>query len=332
MESSFEIESFLNPSLFRATRMSSTSTKNLSQPIIINESTNGFAQIGGANLTGTPLQFGCSGPFSVMPSQFTDMTNTFFQSQSISSNDHTNVLLIKYLLDPVISRGKKNTRIRYRPTEFKALNAMYQLNKNVIRGDWQKFACGKKKIGKAARKISTKSVTKFICGEGLIFFKKAKRFKATNIYELHEWVVQVFRFFEKKGMMKGIMDDFDNWRDVFLRRLNNWLLPLLEKGLTLKDVLMNKLCTKPKLKGADPIPLKGAGIKPSGFYEAFQGIINGTLSVPSFRLKEIETMFLNGLRKSCEDIGWFSRKGNYIRNPVGLLAERFADHLRPRKV
>lgn len=193
------------------------------------------------------------------------------------------------------------------------------------------MACGKKRI-KNTGHISRKAVTKFITGEGLVFFKKTRRFQATNIYKMHEWVIDVFRFFEKKGMMKGIMEDYDKWREVFLRRLNKWLLPLLEKGNTLKHILMNKICTKPKLKGAYPNPLKGASIKPSGFYESFQGIINGTLSVPSFRIKEIETMFLSSLRKSCEDIGWFARKGNCIRNPVGLLAQRFADHLRPRKV
>lgn len=186
-----------------------------------------------------------------------------------ASNDHFNVLLIKYLLNPVVSRGIKSQRKRYRPTEFKTLNAMYQLNKNVGR-TWEIFACGKKTIGKTAQKIGRKAITRFICGEGLVFFKKTPRFKTTNIYELEKWVVDVFRFFEKKGMMQGIVQDFHKWRRNFLKRLENWLLPLLEKGHSLKDVLMNKLSTKRPLKGADPNPLKGAGIKPSGC-EAFQG-------------------------------------------------------------
>ena len=199
-------------------------------------------------------------------------------------------------------------------------------------------ACGKKKIGKTARKVGRKSSTKFLCGEGEVFFEKIPRYKATNIYKLHEWVIECFEFFEKKGMMHGIMQDFEKWRKCFLKRLDKWLLPLLEKGLPLRDILMNKLSTRKPLKGADPKPLKGAGIKPSESHEAFQGSKSNTEShIPFSELKEVgDTLVrlslkegdirmllrcysLNWLKRACKLMNEWRLRGMEFKSPVRVF-------------
>lgn len=225
-------------------------------------------------------------------------------SMEMFQNDTTNILTLKFLLQPCIPRGKKNLRIRSSPTQFKILTAIYQLRKNVLSKKWEKVAPGKAKIAKTARS-SRDSVTRFINGTGLAFFKKTTRFKATNLYDLEPWVVKCFQFFEKKGMMKGIIQDFEKWRKTFLLRINKWLLPLLEKGFSLNDILMNKLSTKTRLMSAYPEPLMSAGIKPSGF--ALKGNRNNTeISVPSIcEFDSLSKQLETELRISRSDVNTF---------------------------
>lgn len=198
-------------------------------------------------------------PPSVNQKEKTEFIN-IIRKDSLLDNDHTKCLLIKNLVHSSMPRNK---RARDRITNIKILYGLYQLNKNKKSGKWKEVAPGKSRIGKTA-KVSRKAVTRFINGDGLVFFKKTSRFKTTNIYEMEKWVVEFFEFFERKGMMKGFMNDFDVWKKKFLKRLDKWLLPLLEKKFTLHQILMNKLSTKKELKGAYPPPLKGAGIKPTG--------------------------------------------------------------------
>lgn len=190
-------------------------------------------------------------------------------SQNLN-NDHQNALLIRYLLDPAIPCRGKMQRARYKPVDFKILNAIYQLNKNIINNRWENISCGKRLIAKAAG-VSVKAVTEFICGDGLVFFDKTLRHKKTNIYRLEPWVVEIFRFFEKTGMMKGVTKDFEKWRENFLKRIKKWVLPLLEKGETFSSILVNNLSMKKRLKGVDPKVLKGASIKSNRDNKAFQG-------------------------------------------------------------
>lgn len=185
-------------------------------------------------------------------------------------DDHQKVLLIRYLIDPVIKKGKKGKRLRHNPTWMKILCLLYQLSKKVKRGDWEQIAPGKQSLARWVG-CSVKSVTEFITGEGKVFFKVIGRPGATNIYILEEWVRDVLHFMEAKGMMKGFKEDYEKWRGTFVRRLKFWLLPLLEKGHCLKVILMNKLSTKSNLKSANQPPLKGARMEPLGVDEAFQG-------------------------------------------------------------
>lgn len=175
---------------------------------------------------------------------------------------HFNSLLLLYLIEPVAPRTETSKRIRSKPTQIKILNALYQLNKNTISGKWTAIAPGKNLIAKAAQ-VSSDSVQSFINSpDFLLFGEKQERFQATNIYKLHPWVVQLFKFFEVKGMMKNIQTDFKSWRSTFAKRMKKWLLPLLEKGVTIKDILAQRLSTKKTLNSTPPPPLKHPPMKP----------------------------------------------------------------------
>jgi hypothetical protein len=82
----------------------------------------------------------------------------------------------------------------------------------------------------------------------------------SNIYRLNPWVVRLFEFLEAKGMMKKFRSNFSSWKSTFLKRVHNWLLPLLRKQLSLKDILMNRVTNKKSLKGLAERNLKGLPI------------------------------------------------------------------------
>lgn len=173
------------------------------------------------------------------------------------------IYLIYYLINPQAPRNEKIKRIRCKTSYIQILNALYQMNKNTlgIKAKWEEVAPGKKRIADVAR-TTRKYVTQFInSSEFPLFCEKVIRPGATHIYRLQQWVVDAFKFFEVKGMMKSFIDDFDSWKTTFTKRMQKWLLPLIDKGHSLKEILMNKLSTKSKLKGTPPDPLKGTPIK-----------------------------------------------------------------------
>lgn len=221
-------------------------------------------------------------------------------------NEFTNAFLLTLLLDPKVKTREGQKRIKPSLAHFKVLNAIYQLNKNLSRKNkpWQEVACGKQLIADVAR-VSRTTVTEFITSsEFYLFCQKKERFKATNIYRLEKWVVRLFRFFELKGMMKGIMTDFKKWKTYFLKRCRNWLFPLLEKGFALHQIVMNKLSTKKPLKVADQKPLKVAGIKPSREHEAFHESRSNT-EIPS--LADFNQLGDHLIRFGCKngDVNFF---------------------------
>ena len=169
---------------------------------------------------------------------------------------------LELLIRNPIPVSGKCLRARSSPTKIKALYHLYQLNRNVKSGKWTSIHQGKTRMSKGA-KISRRHFYEFIKNNLSLFGKSIRRTGTTSEYHLDEWVVKFFEFFEKNGMMKGFREDFSSWREMFLTRLDKWLTPLIQKGLSLEQILMNKLSTGKALKGSGSKGLKGSGIKPS---------------------------------------------------------------------
>jgi hypothetical protein len=210
--------------------------------------------------------------------------------KDISQTEEFRVNFIESLVAPCIPSAGKQKRARSAPTKIKSLYHLFQLNKNIKNKKWSKNFQGKTAISEKAL-VSKRHFSDFVNSSDFNFLGKVKhRGGTTNEYELEPWVVDMFSFFEKKGMMQNFRQDFDKWKRTFLKRINHWLLPLLRKGHTLSQILMNRLSTKQNLKGVDPKHLKGVGIKPKASpsrvpYEALQGsrTKQSVPSIPAFQ-------------------------------------------------
>lgn len=193
------------------------------------------------------------------------------------------VNFIESLVDPHVPFSGKCERSRVSPTKIKAIYHLYQLTKNIQSGKWTSIYQGITRISKGAL-VSKRHLSQFVNNPDFDFFGSVEhRPGTTNIYRLNSWVLDLFSFFEKKGLMKHFRTDFKRWRVFFLRRINSWLIPLLQKKVTLREILMNKISTTKNLKGNDLKFLKGNGIKPSGANKALQGSISNTerLTIPA---------------------------------------------------
>lgn len=223
--------------------------------------------------------------------------------------------LLESIIKPLIPLPEKK-RARSAPSKIKVLYHLFQLHKNVANGKWTEIYQGRKKIAQKA-KVSLRHFKEFISDPDFKLFGSRKhRGGTTSVYTLHNWVIQFFEFFEKKGMMKDFRTDFNGWKERFVKRLHNWLLPLLRKGHSLTEILMNKLSTKKTLKGTGSNSLKGAKIKPSGSsHEAF-GIKtkdeNAELGTQESNL--VAGILSNRLHLSGSDIHQF-----LFKNPLHLV-------------
>lgn len=147
----------------------------------------------------------------------------------------------------------------------------------------------------------------------------------TNIYELEDWVVNLFKFLEVKGMMKNFRQEFKSWKSSFLKRLDKWLLPLLDSGVSLRRILMNKLSTKNNLKGAARKSLKGAAIKSYGVHEAFQGFKSNSESSPisAFNdLFKIGEELNNDFKIQNGDLNWLINSFSLRDLKAGIIIRR----------
>jgi len=186
--------------------------------------------------------------------------NLSFPSQEIQAQ------LIEALIQPLVPVSGKCLRARSAPTKIKLLYHLFQLHKNLRNHKWTSIYQGQKALSKGA-KVGIKHLSEFINSPDFaIFGKVVHRKGTTSQYELNSWVLHFFDFFEKKGMMKNFRENPAEWKRFFLKRFHKWLLPLLQSGNSLTQILMNKLSTKSKLKGGDLNSLKGGTIKPSGSF------------------------------------------------------------------
>lgn len=181
-----------------------------------------------------------------------------------------NIQLLESIISPSVPCTEKCLKNKSAPTKIKSLYHLFQLSKNINSGKWTGIYQGKTRIAKDAR-ISKKAFCEFINKDFKLFGRVIHRPGTTNVYRLDDWVIELFGFLERIGMMKNFRKNFSDWKKKFKTRLCKWLLPLLRKGVTLSQILMNKISTKKDLKGGDLNPVKGGGIKPSGSHEAFQG-------------------------------------------------------------
>jgi hypothetical protein len=160
------------------------------------------------------------------------------------------------------------------PVKIKSIYHLFQLSKKVDRKEFTDISQGKELICEKG-KFGRTQFTKFINSPDFQLFGKVIHRNngvedLTNLYELHDWVKSIFRFFEKVGMMQGFRNEFERWRCRIKRRLRKWLLPLLEAGKTFSQILenrklVNKLSTKTVSKPTDPTLSKPTAIKHTSY-------------------------------------------------------------------
>lgn len=267
--------------------------------------------------------------------------------QNSEENLEINVNLLDLIINPKHSLG---WRVRGSPTKIKILYQFYQYHKKLNSGEWQIICPSKEQISEHAQ-VSRRHVTEFINSDDAEIFLEVERRDRlpgshkyqSNIYRLKPWLIEIFEFYEKTGMMRGFRADFGAWKRGYSKRFSKWLIPQIQKGLTLnqileKKALMNKLSTEKELKGAAGQALKGAGIKylsdslikPTGFISNTERqipalrdfkIISQTLQT-RFLLKEgdinmlMSTVDLRTHKKACRmGLDWL-KNGLDPKNPV----------------
>lgn len=245
--------------------------------------------------------------------------------------------LLESLIDPHIPTTQKQLRSRSSPTKIKALYHLYQLDKNVKNGKWSSNYQGKTRIAKDA-KISKKHFSEFVnSGDFKLFGSIQHRPGTSNIYRLQNWIILFFDFLERKGMMKFFRKNFDLWKRNFMNRFHKWLLPLLNSGYSLNQILMNKVVNKKSLKGDGYDGLKGDAIKPSGSMKPSGSKSNTEFSVPAYQefvfvgeqmsrfgLREgdinslLKRYSLNRLKKASYLMHEWKNTGMEFRSPVRI--------------
>lgn len=235
---------------------------------------------------------------------------------TILESTECRIQLLEFVIQSPIPTSGKFKRARSSPVKIKILYHLFQLYNNLKSGKWTSIYQGKTAISKCAG-IGKKHFSEFInSGDFKLFGEVLHRKGTTNIYKLHTWVLEAFDFFQKKGMMKNFREDFKNWKKYFLKRLHEWVLPNLGNGLSLKDLLMNKLSPKKSLKGDGLEPLKGGGIKPSGSSIKPIGIKtnNEDAELGAKEANEVSSILANRLHLRGGDIHHF-----IFKNSLGLL-------------
>lgn len=253
------------------------------------------------------------------------------------------------LLDALIDPRVGECRARSAPTKIKFLYHIFQLEKKRNAESWQYICFSKEDLAKQA-KISRRHITDFINSPDAELFvdvvrrgrKKGEKKYQSNIYTLKPWLIKIFEFYEKTGIMRGFRDDFSAWKKTYKKRFLKWVIPQIQKGLSLEQILekkqvMNKLSTVLNAKGSADSGLKGAGIKyihrpikHSGYkskYEqpipAVQGLLEvGELLRDRFFLQEgdinmlLSRVDLNTHKKACGiGLNWL-KNGLNMRSPV----------------
>jgi hypothetical protein len=257
----------------------------------------------------------------------------------IDKNPESQLHIFEFLAE---FKNPKNQRKRLKTTPFKTLQAIFQIIQTNINKKRSEHYPSKDLIADVAG-ICRKEVTEFITSEEIAIFcdvqrhydTKRKRFES-NRYKLKEWVFQWFRLFWRSGMMKHFRKRYDWWLSDFKKRINKWLVPLVQKGHSIKQIyesVVNNLSTEIRLKGAAAKGLKGAGIKPSGIHEAYGTKTNIEQSTNPLVKEILETVDLLGNRFSLRDgdIRWVTNylNLNEIRGGITIQDQRLKNGMIP---
>jgi hypothetical protein len=250
-------------------------------------------------------------------------------------------------------------------SSFTPLEIVYQLylyHKNVDRGRWVDIHPAKETIA-AHCGVSRSSITNFINSKIIrtdLFFhvKRGKRINGrfeANQYALHPKIKKCFSFLERKGFFKGMKKDRVQWRKWFNTRLEKWLIPLLEKGKSLDQILnrdLNRPSTKTDAKLATVKPAKLAdttlkdslkdlttlrhtnnpGVAPSSILLEFQeleGQLRDRLFLPEYQVKSfLKSNSFNILSKAVSATIYWTEGEWKPRKMPAFLQHQINEHKR----
>lgn len=241
------------------------------------------------------------------------------------------ILFIKCLGD-----GKANPFLsdpKRKRTSFIPLEILYQIylyQKNVDRGAWNDIHTMKETIARHVGCCRT-SVTNFFNSKtiGVDIFVGVARYSKrlngkfqANRYWLKPGIQQALQFLERKGFFKNMKKDRVKWRKGFDNRLEKWLIPLLEKGLTFSQILkgdMNILSTKneAKLAAVEARKMAYTTLPPEDSFTT-QRYINNPVAAPSFAIPEIA--ILHSKLKDRLHIPDWQIKNFMLTNPLCMLS------------
>ncbi|CAB4132655.1 hypothetical protein UFOVP255_41 [uncultured Caudovirales phage] len=243
-------------------------------------------------------------------------------------------LLLRYAAGPNLLSKKK----KLKKSTFKVLYQLHLLGKNVRKGRWTDIHTSKETISKWSG-VGIRQLTTFINDRDCfpIFGECVRRPGTSNLYRLHAWVEELFDAFERVGMMRRFGTDFDIWFRTFCKRFDGVFLPLLEKGLSLYEVV-NRLCTKipVKVRGSNPVKVHATtasqSTTPSGTkskYEQPPNPIFRKLSEVGFRLDRFglapgdQYQMLNRYSpkdnlKACDLMETFIKRAIMPKSPIRL--------------
>jgi len=197
--------------------------------------------------------------------------------KEIVSNDPQIQLLLVEGLAKYIAPDNQRRRISKNP--FKVLYSIFLITKTNEEKQRTEHYPSKELIADVAHcarcevtKVINAPYFKEFCDIQRSFNRETRKYDS-NRYVLKRWVYRFFKIFEHSGMMKHFRTKHDWWLSTFLKRCEKWLIPMFEKGNSLKDVydvVVNKLSTKNMLKPAAAKCLKPADIKSIEVHKAYR--------------------------------------------------------------
>lgn len=285
---------------------------------------------------------------------------------TVATRQLETLLLIKCLGDgkanPCLPKPKRK---RASCTPIRILYQLYLYQKNVDRGAWKDIRTMKETIAKNAG-ISRTSVTNFLNSKlfgvdlfiGIAKYGRNKGRFPANRYWLKPGIQGCLRVLEKKGFFRGIKEGGIEWRRGFEKRIENWLIPLLEKGRTFEEILKvdaNMLSTKKQAKLAAVKPRKLADTtlsskdsfttqvdinnpvaKPNTFilqFDDLHGKLRDRLYIPDWQIKIFMMQNAPVVLASAvnETLRWTSGDWKPERMPA-LLQKRINEHRKRRNL
>ena len=158
---------------------------------------------------------------------------------SLEKNPAFNLQLFLSVLNPVPGKKQKKSSI-------KILMCLGKFKLRSQRKGWSEIYPNTENIAVWSNIKSRETVSRFVNSSEFSLFgtvKHQSKDRRSNTYHLRPEIVQAFKIFKSKGLLKGIEDDFDLWLDGFKNKLEKWLLPLAHECETFAE-LMNKLSTR----------------------------------------------------------------------------------------